>query len=347
MLSRAQAMRTHCFGHFGCKWCIATITRCLLLAAPFLFIEVLPGARLLAQTPLSATSPVSADGEPELKVHSKPIQVDVDLVLVPVSITDIKNRPVTGLGRQDFALFEGETPQQIRYFSTEEAPLSLGVVMDLSKSMKNKIASAREAVADFFATANPQDDCFVVTFADRPALLTDSTRSLADIQSKLALAEPEGHTALLDAVYLALHKIHSAQYRRRALLIISDGGDNHSRYNAKEIKKLVEEADVQIYAVAVTGGRFRTPEEWAGQKLLNEITEATGGRTVVVDNAAQLPDVAAQISQELRNQYVLGYRPSDTARDGAWRKIKVKVLRQLAENPLAVHFKRGYQAPGE
>ncbi len=270
------------------------------------------------------------------------MRVDVDLVLVPVTVTDAMNRPLTALKKQQFVLREGGKEQQIRFFSMEDQPISLGVILDLSKSMSNKIATAREAVSQFFATSNPEDDYFVVTFADRPEVLADSTRSLGYIQSKLASASPGGHTALLDAIYLALHKMRHARYQRRALLIISDGGDNRSRYTANEIRHQVEEADIEIYAIGLFDKFFRTPEEWAGRRLLTDITEATGGRTATVNNVRELPDVAEQISRELRSRYLLGYRPSNDVKDGKWRKIIVQVA---GADRVRVHHRKGYLAP--
>ncbi len=301
--------------------------------------------------PLKQTA--ARNGEPEsgtaptLHARLKPVRVDVELVLVPVTVTDALNRPLTGLEKKDFLLYEDDRQQHIRYFAQEDAPLSLGVILDLSKSMKNKIEMAREAVGEFFNNAHPEDDYFVIGFSDRPAVLADSTQSVGTIRAKLASATPNGHTALLDAIYMGIAKARSARYKRRALLIISDGEDNHSRYRAREIKVLVQEADIEIYAIGIFDGFLKTPQEWAGKRLLTEITEATGGRTVSLRNSAQLPEVAAAISWELRNRYMLGYRSSNPVRDGKWRKIQVRVSAQSGAAPLQVHFRRGYQAPGD
>jgi Ca-activated chloride channel family protein len=292
--------------------------------------------------------PAAAAGASTREEASSPLntlRVDVDVVLVPVTITDAMNRPVTSMQKDDFLLYEGGVEQQIRYFSTDDEPISIGVLLDLSASMGNKIESAREALSEFFKTANPQDDYFVLTFADRPAVLSDATSSIGTIQAKLALAKPAGHTALLDAIYLGLSKTRSAQYRRRGLLIISDGGDNHSRYKSSEIKRLVQEADVEIYAIGLFDKVFRTPEEWAGKRLLTEITEATGGRTITPDNIADLPEVARRISLELRNRYVLGYRPSHAPAAPNWRNIKVQVKPSASAAPVQVHYRKGYLSP--
>ena len=279
--------------------------------------------------------------------HTKPIRSDVNVVLVPVTVTDAKNRPVLSLPKDKFLLYEGEQLQNIRYFSAEDGPISIGILLDLSKSMTNKIDLAREALGEFFKTANPEDDYFVVTFADRPQLIADTTQSIGTIRAKLAQAVPSGHTAMLDAIYLALNKSRHARFKRRALLIISDGGDNCSRYRSREIKSMVQESDVEIYAIGIFDSIFKTPEEWAGKKLLTEITEATGGHTVSLGNAKTLPEVAAAISLELRSQYILGYEPSNTAQDGSWRKIKVRLAPQATPQPAQVYAKRGYQAPGK
>jgi len=282
---------------------------------------------------------------PEFDNKKDLLRVDVDLVLVPVTITDAGSRPVIGLRQQDFSLYEGGQPQQIRYFSTEDGPISIGIILDLSKSMTSKIEAAREALSEFFKTANPEDDYFVITFADRPQVLSDPTRSIGTLQAKLASAIPSGHTALLDAIYLGLAKMRHARYRRHALLIISDGGDNHSRYTAGEIKSMVEEADVQIYAIGLFDRIFRTPEESAGKRLLTSITEATGGRAIALGNLRKLPEVAATISRELRSQYVIGYLPSNAAREGKWRRIKVALTRPPGAEPSQVYAKRGYMGP--
>jgi len=285
--------------------------------------------------------------DPSLKTHTKPIRKDVDLVLVPVTITDPMNRLVTGLEKENFFLTDNGQPQEIRHFSSEDAPVSLGVIFDVSGSMSNKIDKSRDAVVEFFKTANPQDEFFLVTFSEKPEVLADFTSSVEDIQSRLIYAEPRGRTALLDAIYLGMNRMRKANYQKKALLIISDGGDNHSRYTEGEIKSLVREADVQIYAIGLYDRDFKTPEEREGPQLLSEITEVTGGRTFAIGNPNELADVATKIGIELRNQYVLGYRPSNPVRDGKWRKIKVKLNPPKGLPPLHVYAKTGYYAPTE
>src|SRR5205814_10048987 len=257
-----------------------------------------------------------------VRTHSPLIRSKVDLVLVPVTVTDPMNRLVTGLDKDNFQIYEGKEQQDVRHFSSEDAPISLGVIFDMSGSMSSKIERAREAVKEFFKTANPQDEFFMVAFADKPREISDFTQSVEDVEGKLLFTIPKGRTALLDAIYLGISKMREAKYPKKALLIISDGGDNHSRYTENEIKSLVKEADVMIYAIGIYDRYASAVEERLGPQLLSDITELTGGRAFTIDNPNDLGDVATKIGVELRNQYVLGYRPSKVVRDGKWRKIK-------------------------
>ncbi|HMK24227.1 MAG TPA: VWA domain-containing protein, partial [Terriglobales bacterium] len=249
--------------------------------------------------------------EHEFSPHTKPLKSTVELVLVPVTITDPMNRLVTGLDKENFTVFEGKNQQEIKSFSSEDAPVSLGVIFDMSGSMTSKIERAREAVLEFFKTANPQDEFFMITFADKPEEVSDFTSSIEDIQGKLVYTVPKGRTALLDAIYLGVSKMRHAKYAKKAMLIISDGGDNHSRYTESEIKSMVKEADVLIYAIGIYDHYFPTEEERLGPGLLSDVTELTGGRAFTIDNPNDLADVATKIGIELRNQYVLGYRPTN------------------------------------
>jgi Ca-activated chloride channel homolog len=281
--------------------------------------------------------------KPRLGLH-----LDVDLALVNVTVTDPYNRLVTGLDPDNFRVFEDNIEQEVVTFSSEDVPISIGVIFDFSGSMANKIGKAREAAVQFFKTANPQDEFFLVSFNERAELTSAFTNSVEDLQSRMMLTAPKGRTALLDAIYLGLSQMRGAHNGKRALLILSDGGDNHSRYNESDIKRLVKEADTQLYAIGIfdpLGYRNRTPEELNGPSLLSEVTEMTGGRVFAVENLNELPDIASKIGMELRNQYVLGYRPSNKAHDARWRKIKIKLRAPKGLPPLNVYSKTGYYAP--
>jgi Ca-activated chloride channel family protein len=297
--------------------------------------------------PREDPKPPVPQADPSLNTHTRPMRVDVNLVLVPVTVTDPDNRLVTGLEKENFEVMDSGVSQQIRHFSSEDAPVSIGVIFDMSGSMSNKIDKSREAIVEFFKTANPDDEFFVITFNDRPVLLQDFTDRIEDIQEKLTTIQPRDRTSMLDAIYLGMNKMRQAKYERKALLIISDGGDNHSRYTENEIKSMVREADVQIYAIGIYDNQGATPEEVKGPALLSEISDWTGGRTFPIDNVNELADVATKIGVELRNQYVLGYRPSKPGRDGKWRKIKVRLNPPKGLPPLHVFAKTGYYAPSE
>lgn len=280
--------------------------------------------------------------------RSVDIRVEKQLVLINVTVTDPLNRFVTGLEKQHFRLFEDKVEQEITQFSSEDAPISIGLVFDTSGSMGSKLQKSRQAAAEFFKTANPQDEFFLVQFNNRPELSVPFTTDTDKIQSTLAFTQSRGRTALLDSVYLAMHEMKKAKNPRKALLIISDGGDNSSRYTETEIKNAVREADVQIFAIGIfesLANRGRTPEEAAGPGLLNELAEQTGGREYAVENTAELPDIAAKIGVELRNEYILGYTPKNRERDGKYRRVLVKLNQPRGLPPLKAYFRLGYYAP--
>jgi Ca-activated chloride channel homolog len=278
------------------------------------------------------------------------IRVDTTLVLIPVAVTDPMSRFVTGLDKENFKLYEEKVEQEIAQFSSEDVPLSVGIVFDTSGSMGAKLEKSRQAVAQFIRTANPQDEFFLIQFSDRPEIVQGFTKETEEIQNRLTFMQAKGRTALLDAVYLAMNQMKKAHNPRKAILIISDGGDNSSRYTETEVKDAVREADVQIYAIGIFepfGARGRTPEELNGPGLLSEIAEQTGGRHFAVENLAELPDVAAKIGIELRNEYVLGYSPKNTARDGKYRRVMVRLVKTTGLPPLRAMFRTGYYAPAQ
>ena len=281
---------------------------------------------------------------------SASFKVDSSVVLIPVAVTDGKGQPVTGLERADFQLFEEKTEQQVRFFSAEEAPLSVALVVDFSHSMSDKLDRLREAVARFLQTSNPRDEFCLVEFRDRPELTVGFTNAPEEIQNRVAFAEPKGSTALLDAVYLGLRQVKKAHNPRRALLIVSDGGDNNSRFRLRDVENLARESDVEIFTIGITDWappRQEDPERPAGPALLDEITEQGGGRYYEVDNLGELPAVAEKLGRELRHQYVLGYRSTDPERDGKYRRVRVKILRPPGQPKYQSYWRRGYYAPAQ
>jgi len=288
----------------------------------------------------------AATGPDAMKIHpGARIRVNVDMVLVPITITDPMNRLVTGLEQGDFQVYEGSSQQKISSFAAEDAPVSIGIIFDLSGSMGSKLIRARESILQFIKTANPQDEFFVIGFNDRPELIEDFTSSVEDIQARLATLKSGHRTALLDAIYYGLAKMKDARHERKALLVVSDGGDNRSRYTEGEVRAQVREADVEIYSIGIFDPYASTPEERTGPILLNDVSEQTGGRLFRVDDISEMGDIAEKISTELRNQYVIGFKPKNLARDGKWRKVKVKVNPPPGLPPLTVHARTGYYAP--
>ncbi len=278
------------------------------------------------------------------------IRVDSTVVLINVTVTDPLNRFVTGLEKEHFKVLEDKVEQKITGFASEDAPLSVGLVFDTSGSMGNKLQKSRLAANQFFKTANPEDEFFLVEFNSRPELVQPFTHNTEEIQNRLTFTQAKGRTALLDGVYLGLNHMKKARNTRKAILIISDGGDNSSRYTESEIKNLVKEADVQIYAIGIyepMGSRGRTAEELSGPGLLTEIAEQTGGRHFPVENINELPDIAAKVGIELRNQYVIGYTPSNLERDGKYRRVQVKLVQPRGLPPLRAFWRQGYYAPSQ
>ena len=288
---------------------------------------------------------VAAEGTAHRK--DSRIRVDVNLVLVPATVTDPMNRLVTGLEKDNFEVYDNNVGQVIKSFSTEDAPVTIGIVFDLSGSMTSKYARARKALSEFLRTSNPQDEFFVVGFNDRPAVIVDYTSDVDDVEARMVMLKPENRTALIDAVYLSVNKLRQAKYDRKALLIISDGGDNRSRYTEGELRRVVRESDVQIYSIGIFDQYAPTQEEQLGPILLTDVCEMTGGRMFRVGDLGDLSDIASRISAELRNEYVLGYRPSDMKHDGNWRKLKIRLVPPPGLPPLTVHNRQGYYAPSQ
>ena len=270
-------------------------------------VHVAPPAASTPSTaePAEAEAP-AATGPDALKIHpGSRIRMNVDMVLVPVTVADPMNRLVTGLEREDFLVVENGNQQ----------------------------------------TSNPEDEFFVIGFNDRPELIEDFTSSVEDIQARLATVRSGHRTALLDAIYFGVAKMKDARHERKALLVVSDGGDNSSRYTEGEVRSQVRESDTEIYSIGIFDPYAPTPEERNGPQLLDDLSEETGGRLFRVDDIAEMGDIAEKISTELRNQYVIGYRPRDLIRDGKWRKVKVKVNPPQGLPPLTVHARTGYYAP--
>jgi len=273
------------------------------------------------------------------------IRVDVDLVLVHATVTDSANKYVTNLGLDDFRVWEDKIEQQVLYFSTENVPLSVGVIFDVSGSMQNKLRAARAAASTFLRMGDRDDEYFLLEFGDSPRLVQDFTTDIAKLQSRLLFTQAKGHTSLYDALYMGLEKVSHGSNVRRALLLITDGEDNHSRYAFSDVEQFAREHDVMVYSIDIVQGGELQLSELNGQRLLESLADLTGGTAFFPDSLSALPDICERIGADLKSQYVLGYRPLNTANDGKWRKVQVKINRPKGMATLHVRARSGYYAP--
>ncbi len=271
------------------------------------------------------------------------LKVSLDVVLVPVTVTDSHNRPVEGLRAENFQIWEDKIEQRVQYVSAEDTPLSIGLVFDVSGSMRNVLGFARSAASTFLKTGNPEDEYFLVEFSDRPHIAQRFTRDLNRLTHDLSFHGAEGFTAFFDALYLALENVRLGNHPRKVLLMITDGGDNHSRYTFDDVKGMLRESDTQLYGIGLGFQPYPKRKE-TGRELLQELAELTGGRAVFPISIEQLDQICAEISMELKSQYVLGYVPLNTATDGKWRKLRVKVNPSTGMTHLTVRAKAGYYA---
>jgi VWFA-related protein len=277
-------------------------------------------------------------------------RAESNLVVVPVSVTDTVNRFVLGLRKEDFKLFDNGVEQPIAHFSGEDIPLSIGLAFDISGSMDFKLRAARDAAATMLKTMGPDDEAFLTEFNEKVDLTVPFTSKTEQIRDALQKVQPGGLTALLDAVNFALTEMKHAKNARKAIVIVSDGGDNSSKYTSAQIEALVREADVEIYAMGVfdpLASLALSAEEVSGPRLLSEIAIQTGGRAFAASVSSDMPSVAARIAIELRNQYVLSYYPRDQVKDGKYHTVEVKVSQPSGVPALKMHWRQGYYAPSE
>jgi len=288
--------------------------------------------------------------EPPSPVVEAHLRIDSALVQIPVHVTTAYGMSITDLTKENFQIFEDDVEQKIATFAQDDAPVSVGLLFDSSGSMQNKIRKSSEAVATFFKTANAEDEFFLVEFNERPKLAVSFTRDSDDIYRKVAHIRPFGRTSLLDAIHLASEQMKNARNLRKALVILSDGGDNRSRYTAHEIKNALLESDVQVFAMGIFDPDDvpkRTPEEAKGPQLLDELAEQTGGRMYTVDKLDDLANISARIGNQLRNQYLLGYSPNNPVRDGKYRHVKVNLIAPEGSADLRTYYRHGYYAPAQ
>lgn len=298
------------------------------------------GAFAVGCAPASAQEPVvSISPRKPQQTHGSPLRpnlkIDSSVVLVPVTVTDATDHPITDLAPESFRIFEDNVEQKILSLHREDGPVSVGFVFDASSSMKGRMDRSIAALQQFLKTLNTGDQFFLIRFSDRPTVLAEFTDNPDDILSSLSFVKPEGWTALNDAICLGLQRMKHARNPRRALFVLTDGGDNNSRYSDGEVRSLAQESDVRIYSI----GLFERPH------FLEKLAMDTGGRTIWAHKLADLPDVVDKLSRDFRNQYVLGYSPVERPNDGKYHSVRVEIVKTIKAMQLNVFWRRGYFAP--
>lgn len=307
-----------------------TIAACVCITAGTVLAQEDTGPVSIAPERGHASGPVVRSGVARLRTA-------VNLVLVPVSVTDLMQHPVDGLQKKDFHLYENGIEQNISEFFHQESPISIGIIFDASGSMTPKMERSRQAVAEFLDRSLPGDEFFLLKFSDHPEITSPFTTDLDAIQKGIDEMRPDGWTAMFDAIYMGIHELKHAHHERRVLLIFSDGGDNASRYTEREMRTLVREADVRIFAISILDR----------STVLENIAEESGGRAYRVRSLDELPPLAARLSAEIHSEYVLGYSPLNPTRDGKYRKLKVDLAQPQPAPPLHISWRRGYFGPSE
>jgi VWFA-related protein len=276
------------------------------------------------------------------------LRVSSSLVEIPVHVTTATGSSVTELKKENFTIFEDGVQQTITHFAQDDAPVSVGLLLDTSGSMRNKMAKACNAATEFFKFANPEDEFFLIEFNGRAKLKIPFTQDWEEISGEIGRAKPFGLTALLDAIHLAVAQMKNARNMRKAIFILSDGGDNHSRHNLLQLKNALIEADAQVFAMGIFDVDYAVKhpsEERNGPQLLDEVALETGGRDFPIHSVSELNGIGVQLARQLRNQYVLGYSPTNAVADGRYRHVTLKVVRSSDESDLRTYYRRGYYAP--
>jgi Ca-activated chloride channel homolog len=275
------------------------------------------------------------------------IRVDVGLVLVNAAVSDSKGRMVTGLQQDNFRIWEDKVEQKVEYLSTEDTPMSIGLIFDATGSMADKISAARDAAASFLRVGNPDDEYFLVTFSQRATLVEPFTTDVSRLQNHMVFTPAKGLTPLFDAVYLGLETMKTAKNKRKALLLITDGEDNHSRYSFADIKAFVKEQDIEIFVIGIVNPGGELAPGQGGRVIIEDLAQIGDGEAFFPDSVDELEDICNKIGLELRNQYVLGYHSTNKAKDGRWRKIRLKINPPKGISSLSVRAKTGYYAESQ
>jgi len=291
-----------------------------------------------------AIEPRQRPGAQQAAMPSANLRVDTNLVLVPATVNDEYNRPITGLEKENFRIFDDKVEQTITSFSSEDEPIALGFIFDTSGSMRGLLPEGRAAAAELLKFANPEDEFFLVEFETKPRLVIPLTSNTNRIGLEVMMTKNGGSTALIDALFMGIHEIHKSKKTKKALVLISDGGENNSRYTPTEVRNVVKESDVLIYTVAIGAGHDADSE--SGLRWMTGVSEMSGAH-MFYGNGSELADIAEKIGIELRNRYVIGYSPRDRKSDGRYHRIQVRLAPPRGLPKLTAHWRTGYYAPSD
>jgi Ca-activated chloride channel family protein len=323
------------------------LVSCLVLA----LVATLTAHRARAQQNPDTPKPSPSPSAPATQKRptagtDEQLVINTDLITLTVTVTDAYGRYVSGLERKHFTVFDDKVEQEIAFFSDDDAPVSVGVIFDVSGSMSgDKIRKAREALGRFIQTSHERDEYFLIGFNSRAQLLLDRTRDGNAVLNKLTFIDPKSNTALYDACYLGVEKVSRGTHPKRALLLISDGQDNDSRYTFSEVRRLLKESDVVLYSIGILGGGDPGSTLGVeGQSILDELSSVSGGKAFFPNTAPEMDEIFEKIALELRHQYSIGYRPANFTNDGKWHKIKVKVQPPRGLPRLSIRSREGYYA---
>jgi Ca-activated chloride channel homolog len=300
------------------------------------------------------TGPAASKSDPsfsDINFEPRPkIRVDSNLVVVPVTVTDGKGHVVTGLQKEHFSLYEDKVEQQITHFASEDAPASIGVILDTSDSMSPRLQKAREAVAALIRNSNSDDEFFLETFSDRTRFQVGLTTHHDELLSRLKTVHTDGGTALLDAVANGLNEMKNARYNRKTIVIVSDGEDNASHLTVPQLLQVVHDSDALIYAIGLVdsyGSSWQASTSTAGAMLLKHIATESGGRLFVLNKLKQLPEITSKIGLWVRNQYILAFSPANIENRQGYHRIQVKISKPRGFPTLHAAWRLGYYTPAQ
>jgi Ca-activated chloride channel family protein len=323
-----------------------------LFLAP-LFALVFSAVAANAQLPVPPSAPPPPPGQgaaapaPGQKQEGYSIRRTVNLVVLHTSVLDDRGRFVDGLKEENFRVLEDKVQQKLSVFKREDIPVSMGLIIDNSGSMRDKRPRVNEAAITLVQTSNPEDEAFVVNFNDDFYLDLDKdfTNSIPDLKEALERIDSRGSTALYDALIGSLDHLKKGTKDKKVLLVVTDGEDNASRNSLEKTVHEIQQTDVVIYTIGLLGQESKKTAKRA-RKALKEIAEASGGLAFFPENVADVHSICEDVAHDIRNQYTLAYYPSNTKRDGTFRAVQVEVIPPRGHGKLSARTRNGYYAPG-